>query len=153
MRYRIIYIFIFYSCFLISGCKKTPNITRLTPTVGIKSFSIEYKDDSIKIYKGIYQKRHHELVYRFYKKGENYYADTFGDEELIMSNSIFGDSLYKESPEHVTHRTFIDKINNDYFYTYLYIENPNKYPSIKLVYDNNYQIISIQQWDVYNIYK
>lgn len=136
---------------LISGCKDSGSLKHFCPIDGTKALYIEYKDDSIKIYKETYQNQNKQLIYRLYKKGDNYYTDTFGGEELFMSNSIFGEYSYHSFPKR-DHNIRIRKENDSLFLTSVYIKVINTYLDICLEYDNEYNIISAQNWDVYKTF-
>ena len=138
---------------------------------GISSYLVEYKCDSIIIYRLRRDNSSFNDTLRFYLKNGTYYTKDLHDEheELIMSNTILKDTVfefheYDESP--MTKYRIIIKKDGDSLYTSnifevspLLINNEtgeDTHPvhlNIGLSYDKYYKIKTITHWFIYESFK
>jgi len=119
---------------------------------GIKEYSIENKEDTIIIYKETFEDARPQIIWKFYKKNDNYYTNDFGERELIMSTFVTSDSLYRNPLKYRAHRIIIKKLNASSFSTSIFMVDVNNYLSLKLFYDKHYKIYSMQNWFSYETY-
>ena len=123
------------------------------PKDGIKEFRIVQTQDTLLISKVCNSNNSSVQIWKLYKKNGNFYSNHFGQKELIMSNTVSMDSMYKYPSKYCLERVVIEHVNDTLISTSIFTKDVQEHLDIKIVYNHNYEIKFIQNWLVFITYK
>lgn len=143
-------LFLSICCF---SCTKNPKGNSLFPKDGIKEFRIVQTQDTLLISKVCNSNNSSVQIWKLYKKNGDFYSNHLGQKELIMSNTVSMDSMYKYPSKYCFERVVIEHINDTLISTSIFTKDVQEHLDIKIVYNHNYEIKFIQHWLVFITYK
>lgn len=135
------------------SCTKNPKGNSLFPKDGIKEFRIVQTQDTLLISKVCNSNNSSVQIWKLYKKNGIFYSNHLGQKELIMSNTVSMNSMYKYPSKYCFERVVIEHINDTLISTSIFTKDVQEHLDIKIVYNHNYEIKFIQHWLVFITYK